>query len=626
MEQFFQQLAVIHPMLEPIGRWMIIVVVGFIFWLVLSVPAALLHSAISKYLLRVYDFFMSLRDTVWSSAKLMAAGLGDAKAKFVSTSRLMFGLDYYDKEIRNIVTIARQKLEETDKRIGTHTSGFEDNVVKLGQSSEEIIQQVNDFSGSIPHEVKLAVPEIDTVVDESMIHREGIVKLVIGLLGGFALIAINTMLLNQFFESFISMHVLGFRVSMILSLFFSFLEAVLGVVLYFQQKKLKGEDIRHHLGEMMIFALIGLLMIIEFVLYMVLSGQMDPEVFVSIFAPEPVPHYFKFWLAPFGLVVVGVLAFCGHLFIEGLYMLMQTTVLGSIDKRIEEYEKLTRNLNKGIKNINDLAGKAKQGLESYVAELRGVEGNKPTIAEDIIKSTQELTEMAEVVAVERSKPVEAKNTDVESSYYQYIFFGVATLIVTGLFVWCQVNFLDKLALFNTDSDYLYLVIALVEVVALLAAGYALARPKLLMMDEGAAAIIEEPASRWIVAVLITIVIGILGFNAFLIVRENSASEWSWLMLMVACIGALLYFGRNLKHILSACWCFIGVVARALSLIVPVIFAVLCHIVSWLGKIADVVIEAVAYPTIKIYQYFSNRKQEKLPANKTGDSNSQQVVA
>ena len=152
-------------------------------------------------------------------------------------NRLKFVLDYFDKEIRNIVLKAKQKLDEVDKRIKAHADSFVLQVEKINRDSEAIIQKADNFTGSVSHNIEIDVPELDVLSNETTQRREGVSKFAIGLLGGVALMAINTFLLNQFFASFISMHVIGIPVSIILSFFFSFLEAVLGVVLYYQQKK-----------------------------------------------------------------------------------------------------------------------------------------------------------------------------------------------------------------------------------------------------------------------------------------------------------------------------------------------------------------------------------------------------
>ncbi|MDH5179096.1 MAG: hypothetical protein OEZ39_06225 [Gammaproteobacteria bacterium] len=615
LEQFLQQLALIHPHLEYLGRWSIYIIAVLIFWLLLSVPFAIIHSAISKYLIRLYDFFLELSSKVWNRVKEMVAGLGEAKSRFVDSNSLLLRLDYYDRVIRDMVKKTKGKVEESAKKINEHTDSFAENVAQIDKNSAEIIRQVEEFSSKVERKAELIAPDDKTAIEQSVTKREGWAKLIIGIIGGFSLIGINTFLLNQFFASFISMHVLGLSLSMILSLFFSVLEGILGIVLFYQQKKLKGEDIRHHLGEAAIFLLIAALMAIEFVLYMVLSGQMDQEIFVSIFAPDPVPGYFKFWLAPFGVVVVGVLAFCGHLLIEGLTLIQQTTALGSIGKRLATYRNQTRTLNQGFENLNNLSDKIREGLDRYRNDLKGMDDNKPLVSADIVASMSELSALADGAHRERTSPEVSGKIDVESSFYQYIFFGIGTAVVTWLFVWSQNIFMQKMQIFGAIPDSIYLIIALSETLVLLAAGLWISRPRVLTMGEGAQMVAEQPTSRWALLALIGIVLGILAFNAFMIIRENTRNEWSWFMMMLACIVALLYFGRNLKHILSACWYFVVTVARAIAIIVPVAFYIICYAISWLGKILDVVIELIAYPSIKLSRLISSRRKDASASGK-----------
>lgn len=580
--EFFEQLHALHPVLDYLARVILGSLLALVAWVALAIPVAALHNAVTPGLRAL----MAL--SLWAAQRLKTltwelwAAISEPSDAFVSSVKLRLVFDRSERELRRNLRAIRAEVPRLAKATNEIPRRFAESLVDL-RGAVSGIRGATISTSEVPDTSKL-------VVEEST-RRRAKVKFCIYLFAAIGLILVNTLMLNEFFSSIILVRffIFGYdiTVAFVLSLFFSLMELVLGISLYFQQLALSKEDIRSRLAELTILLLIGALMVVEGVFYLALSTQIEISLFEALFAPNPVPPIVRMWLAPLGPVVVGVLAFAGHHLIEGLDEMRQATIARGL-------RDLSRNLTTDFEKVRLRAEEAKKVTAELGKLLSGKDGDAASAA----RAIEELTQRLDAVAIEaeqaRRQPT-APVDEAESRRLYFFLLGLATgsAAVIAVSIWAQMIFLTGLVQSEVGRPLIACSIAAI----VLAASYFISS-RIRVITAGDESLTVAPARISVASAASGIaIIAVVGFYYFLTVRSNDVDQWLWFLLLVATVCFLVYVGPVLPLMTSALWSLARTVGRLISLAVVAVLAFAMLLPYCLAGILVFVLTAVAYPAL-----------------------------
>lgn len=547
LREFFQQLHDIHPLVGELGEWALIGLLLTIAILLLSIPSHLIALALRGPVAAAAEFFARLSATVRMHGERLFNAATLQPEQYTSLARYRFVFDQNERQLRSELQRIGDAAREIPTAVNRRTVELEAGVKQLTAGIEALTNL--EIEASNPE-----IPDLDRLQADGSAHRRGLGKFIIALALAPALITVNTIMLQKFLDGLVTIYVGDFRLSWILSLFFSLLELSLGVWLYYQQQKPRTGDARTVLAELFLYAAILGLAGVEFVFYAVLSGQIDTEVFRPLFAPAPVPSWFSWWLAPFGPIVVLILTFAGHSLIEGWDELRHGATARALRRQLAAIETAGGKL---IAEFEVAKGHAKE-LTTQVKDFRrqfvGSKDQPPEMSEQVTQSAAKLAATADEILRQRREPYTPIDDGeaIRTFYVQLALSGIAAVVI-GLFVYIQIAFLPRLGDLVIAFPAVIYVIAFVEAGVVVGASFLLAHSVRLVIGETDLKIVATPRD-WIFGTAAVIaILAVLGFNIFLILRESTRDEWLWIALAVTCVSSMVYIGRTFSLLLAALW-------------------------------------------------------------------------
>jgi hypothetical protein len=574
----------VHPLVEPIVRLVLIAIIIFLGWVILAVPLYIAWVASSPFLLRGHEWGVSLAKKMWAIATANNMDIKKDTAKFVSQHTLHYVFDEAEQILQDFIARAEKQFQSTKENI-------ENGYLKVCESNDELISKTKEILNIRLGENSIVLPEYKIIQQESAIRRKAITKLTVGIILSVAFVAINTMMVNEFFESLVSVRVFGVRVSLILALFFSLLELGLGVLHFLShEKNTKGSnDLRSNLWEIIIYLIVLILCLIEFFFYAVFSGSMDTSIWSNLFAPNDPPAVLRFWLGPFGFAIVIGLVGMGNLVLSGWNELSESRATIDFQNRLHEVRKLAEVIGQGFVGAREAANKLSNNL-SNLGDKMGWIHDQPSPVSDDLENTLAKVEACFDHANDSRRDIyrQLDESEVISIFRKHCLIAISCLIAVFVFVWAQFIFLEHLLPFGSERPALSLLIGISEALILLFAG--LATVEKMRMVPGTSppefAILQyNPFMKGLGFLMMS---AIVGANLLLTVRGGEATEWLWFLFLLACIGFLVWAGRTLQPTIASGWIILNWIAKS-------IFNVACAVTSalFLGfGIASLFIERV----------------------------------
>jgi hypothetical protein len=547
LQDFFAQLNTIHPLIGDLAEWATIGLLLTVTIFLISIPAHIIAEAMRGPVNAAAAFLFEVARAIAGRAGDFLRIAKERPVAFAGLARYAFVFDHHESGLRRQLQVIERAARNFPNAVNERTAALEAGIRRLTDQIENLKNL--ELAATLPD-----LPDIRQLEADSTAHRSALSKFVIALLLAPALVSINTLVLQEFFRGVVTIYVLGISLSWILSIFFSILELGLGIWIYAQQQKSASGDVRSIIAELVMFASIIALAAVECFFYSILSAQIDPEILRPLFAPDPVPSWALFWLAPFGPVIVVVLAFTGHAMIEGWEGLRHGKTARMLRRRLSDIESAGGKMVGEFEVAKGHAGEFDAQARKYKTQLVGRSDRPPALSQKIGEATQLLAATADRIALDRREPHAALlDGEVTRLFYTQALLGLGGMFVIGLFFFIQVAFLPRLdALVPAIPDIL-LVIAVVEAGVVLGASYMLSHAVRIVIEETQIKVVATPRDWLFGSVAVLAILAIIGFNIFLILRENSLGEWLWVALAMACIGYMIYVGRNLGLLVAALW-------------------------------------------------------------------------
>ena len=604
LPDFFQQLYLVHPLLGHLAEWTAIGLLLTISLFLISIPAHIIAESMRGPVAAAAALFAGLAAASMTKASALFDQVINRPTAFARLARYKFVFDHHERTLRRDLKAIEQAARNFPEAVNSRTAALEAGTRRLADQMETLINL----------EVRAArpeIPDLDSLKADSTAYRSALGKFVIALIFAPALIAINTFVLQEFFRGIVTIYVVDIPLSWILSVFFSMLELGLGIWIYAQQQKAHTGDIRSVIAELAMFAAVLALAGVEFFFYSILSAQIDPAILSPLFAPNPIPHWALFWLAPLGPVIVLVLAFTGHALIEGWDGLRHGATARNLRRQLSAIQtagsKMIEEFEVAKVHAKELGTQARE----YRNEFIGTDNQPPGLSVAVDQAVERLTVTAQSIAQARREPhVALEEGESARLYYTYVLLAFAGLCVLWIFFYIQMAFLPRL---GPISPRVAFIVAIAETVVVLGASYVLAHAARIVIEETEAKIVATPRDWVFGGVAVAAIVAVIGFNLFLILHEGTAGEWLWVALAMACVGYMIYVGRSLGLLVAAVWNVMKGVSFAIAAAVAGVLAALFGICRAVLLLFNGLLAILSYPFQILMRMFRRSSPAATPA-------------
>jgi hypothetical protein len=241
--------------------------------------------------------------------------------------------------------------------------------------------------------------------------------------------------------------------------------------------------------------------------------------------------YEAVWLTPFGFIIVGVLAFSGHLLIKGFDDFREAKCsinAKSIIKQIQKVKMLFDNLQKIFNSIK----LSSNTLSDYEKQLAATEKGPIWLKQAI---SDGLNDLSTAVNLGSNKYDETHSlNEATRNYYSDVAFTIGCLIILLLFVVVQGNLID-VSKFMTDSVHIHYALAVILCLGGLLAGYSI--PRLISLST---------KSKYMFPLLLLILLLLVINLCALLIPFNTISEYLILCFIEIILFSILFaFGHKI---------------------------------------------------------------------------------
>jgi hypothetical protein len=560
-----QETAKIHPTLPTVLGLCIVAIAVLLAWTLLALPVSILYHACHRLLERTSNALLKSASSILALGKSFLAEISRSSTEFHERRKLRFIFDRSELDVRRRFTDLKSDLSGLKEKVASTQIQVDASTTNLVRS----IERTNTTS-LIPE--KIDFPDPPRFIEEVSSGRRAAIKLAFGAVLSIGLISINTMMLNEFFSSFISIYIFGISASFVLSGFFSFAELATGVFLYFNDVSASEKGLRYAVSQIALCLCILAFMGVESFFYTVLSGQMDRQILTDFFAPQAPPDWLKYWLTPFGFVVVALLSYSGHLTMSGADQIAQNSIAREFRRKMARYQDYARSVGDRLEDLRQRA----TGVQTAVAILRdemiGSKGQPPLISTRISETISRF-EKAVDSATEARREIyaEASHGEILNQLSVHVILAVGCLLVITVYAWTASVFLSAGALGSVLSGWAP-VIALAEATILLGAAYFLKAPAHLVAVGEEFEFISHTITWLRIVGPMLAVVALVAFNAFLTLSHATSENFWCFALLLGCMAYFFYVGHNLPLLASVLWLCAISLLRTLGLVLCAVSA------------------------------------------------------
>jgi hypothetical protein len=419
VQALFEQLEVIHPILPPIVRAIVVVAVALLLWVIASVPAYWMSQAVSPALFRLAAILFDAR----TKALALSGSLFGARQfpvdQFVGNHAQVFALgDENDRLVRALGAVRQTISVWPATEISLERSLLDgERSVKESRLALQRIEWPRSVDAPTPQQYSLIRVE----------QNDAWLRTVIFAIFSAFLIAINTLMLREFFASIMPpVRFLGIPVAIIFSFLFSVLELIFGFCLAFVERP--SLSISGLLRAVLLIAL-TLLALIELGFYAQFGVALDFNPFATLWAPNKPPMWTNLWLGLFGPLVVMGLGFSGH----GLAVALREL---SRDNVVRQYRRFLNLITRKADELETRVESTRKVSDGLINTLKDLEPRYKTLASDTPGAAKQLDQIrTEVQAITiqaqsiRQNPFQQIGpSEMLRSFLSYIFVAPTAVI------------------------------------------------------------------------------------------------------------------------------------------------------------------------------------------------------
>ncbi len=565
-------------------------------WFAFSILFALLHSALRSPLLNAASYFQLLFSRLLALARACCEYAVAVIATFVRLISMKFIFVEHEHAMRTQLIAIRQTVEEVGRKADSGLSAIRTSVDYFDKAVHSLVVPGSDavasFDRSSNDELRAAA--------RTRLTSAVIIVILVPIL--FALIALNTTMLNKFFESLIDEWLIfqwGIKVSMVLGFFLSILEIALGIVLYNVGRIKDPQSIVPALKQVLLVVLILLLALVEMYLYYRLSYEMNFDKGQANIKDNLPAWIHASWLMPFGPIIVIALSMMGHSLIGAIYDFVDAGLAKSHQKVLDEMQRTWNALMRSGSGLQNRVVEVKAQCVDLIQSLR--DADDPAAAVAVVQdSLGRLVEAVESARKGRLEPYANVNEGEGRRIFATLTaMAISLVVVVIVFCWIQL-FYDS----SGDQSHRQVVTiagALVQSSAIFIASYKMYPPVVLVFEGNPSEVMQGGRENWTTALGIGCFGAVIFYNLALSgAFKEGAFHWTPFFLAMACLGALGLMGRTLPAICAAAKVWAKVIGATVVAAVVGAAAFACWILHLVFHVIRTVLYVFAYPFLLVF--------------------------
>lgn len=445
-------LSSVNPLLVPISKFSIFLLICLFAFVPISILSFLILKAFEKHLNNLRDFFIGVANKLdYLSKRILVRAKIDLD-RFYSAYSSMIPLDIPKISITNIAL--QDKLDKFERELERAPELAIDREANKTQLVEQLNTTLNDLENGSTSLKKIEIPALVLDPEHALRKRSARSSLMIFTPLLIAVILVNTILLNTFFEELLyGMEIFSIPYSIVIALMFTLIEMGVGVVFGFQEREIERGE--RQAGNYITFAfgwliIIGLALV-EWFLYLLVGTHTsynfdDPTLIAEALIDGQYLELFLEggWLSLLGPTIVLGLYIFGHRVSTAYYDFVKDSDLERLKKDLDDRFELFSNLSAGINEFSDKIvmllskireentqlNKIKAASSTNLDEFRSIfRNNRDEILETISKAEDVKIPIPEIqrISLNREDTVSFHRANLI-----YLFIAIASFIVLAL--------------------------------------------------------------------------------------------------------------------------------------------------------------------------------------------------
>jgi len=588
-----EALRVNHPIIALLIEVLIGAVLAIVTWFVFSVLFALLYSGLKNALGRSAAYLQSLADQLMTFGQSVWNHGNAAIDAFVQQLTMKWVFVEQDAILGQRLLLFRETVTGVRSRIDSGLSDMRNSMESFREAVEALAVPNQNFdNGSSEGSAQRAR-------EAAANRRTALVLLVFGTPILLFLIGLNTAMLTKFFESFIDEWLSfrwGIKLSAVLGLFFSGLEVVLGVLLYYAGRSKYSKSIVPALKQLLYVVMIGLLALIETYLYHRLALEMTPDRSGIAVGDGLPPWVHGGWLALLGPVLVVALSAMGHELISAINNFVDAGLEKSQQKVLEEMRRTWTSFMKPGTNLQKRLSDVKSHWTEFLNGL--TDANDPAAAtSQLDQSLKRFLDAIDQAKDTRLNPYASTHEADARRIFAFLSLKAAALVLLTL-LFCAVQFMYTPANDLVSMPSILIAGAFVQAAAVCIAAYKVHSQVVLILEGQPAEVLQGSRERWTTAIAMICFLAALLYNCALGGGfRPEPFQWIPFLLALVCLAAFALIGRTIPAVVAAAKVWIKVVAASVIAITVWFASLAC----WVGKIICRTLKAILY--VLAYPFF-----------------------
>lgn len=585
-----------HPLLSTLVELLLIGLAIAAVWFAFSILFALLYSALRSPILNAASYFQSLYSRLLALARTCwEHGMG-VIANFVQSISMKWIFVEHEHAMRAQLIGIRQTVEEAGRKADSGLSAIRTSIDYFDKAIQSLVVPGSDavasFDRSSNEELRAAA--------RTRLTSAVIIFILVPILA--ALIALNTTMLNKFFESLIDEWLIfqwGIKVSMVLGFFLSILEISLGIIIYNVGRTKDSHSIVPALKQLLLLVLIVLLALVETYLYYRLSYEMNFDKGQATIQDSLPAWIHASWLTPFGPIIVIALSMMGHSLIGAINDFVDAGLAKSHQKVLDEMQRTWNALMRSGSELQKRIAEVKAQCTDFIRGLR--EADDPAAAVTLVQaSLKRLVDAVESARKSRLEPYAPVN-EGEGRRIFATLTGMAISLVVVVIVFCWIQLFYSSSGDQSHQRVFTIAGAMVQAIAILIASYKMYPPVVLVIEGNPSEVMQGAKERWTIALGIGCFAAVILYNLALSgAFRQDTFHWIPFFLAMVCVGALGLMGRTLPTICAVAKVWTKVVGATVVAAVVYSAALTCWVLHILFPVIRTVLYVFAYPFLLVF--------------------------
>jgi hypothetical protein len=590
MQAILDQLEAISPMLPSLVRGIIILAAIILAWVLVSIPAYWIARALASPLGRLSETFGRIRSRMMEFVRTLFGRRGVPVEQFVADHAQAFSFAADNAKILSELRAARGTVQA----MPTKWSGLETAVLDAQKATKDTGVAIQRLQWPEPVE-----PPSPTQYAAIRVERnDAWLRVVTFGLFALALIGINTLMLKEFFASFVPpIRILGAPLPIVMSCLFSVMEVAFGAFLAFVEGTSTGAYLGKAIGGLAILSLSAL----ELGFYARFGAEFDFDPFSTLWAPDRPPNWTKSWFGIFGPLVVIGMALCGHMLFGALRVLWRDSAVRQfrkfLDARTRSADEIQAKLASAQKAALELSGT----LKEIGTQFRPASDALSSGAQQIVEAQRRMdASLHEAQRIRLESHKEVGRAEMLRTFYSCVFQALSAFLAFLVIALAFGAFGFSTPIEIRDVVLPGGLVAFGETAFALGVGLVTGRivARSAPIDQSQAHLVANLAGD---VLAYAAALAVVTANGLAFLNRGSFIDLMWFAFTCAAVIWLLVVGRRLGLVIAAMWAFFQ--AGAVAVACAAVYAAAAILL--LGKvIADLILAIlwmVAFPFVALFR-------------------------